>query len=258
MDLGLKGKVALVTGAGSPIGFGRMIAVTLAREGCDIIANDINLENAKQAAAQIEALGHKAIAIKADITNSAEVNDMVKAALKKFGRIDILVNNAGATAPTGPFVEQSEANWDKQINLNLKGGMICAKAVLPDMLKRKSGKIVNISSAGAKVCGPTSEVYSAAKLGVIAFTKCLAREVIASGINVNCVAPGLAKTNLSADHTPPDVLERVREQMLKEAPIGRYTTTQDIANMVAFLVSDVASDIVGQTISVDGGATMTS
>lgn len=255
MDLGLKGKVALVTGAGSPIGFGRTIALTLAEEGCDIIVNDINFEDAQKTAAEVEALGRKAIAIQADVTKSAEVNDMVKTALEKFGKIDILVNNAGATPPMIPFVEQNEADWDKSIDINLKSQLICAKVVLPQMLERKSGKIVNISSGGAKKCGPLGESYVAAKAGVIAFSKSLALEVIASGINVNCIAPGWAKTNLGKDNTPPEVRERINEIFLAETPIGRPTVPQDIANMVAFLASDVSSDAVGQTFSIDGGTT---
>lgn len=255
MDLGLKGKVALITGAGSSIGFGRAIAVTLAKEGCDIIANDKDLEGAEQAAAEVEALGCKALAFQADVTNSAEVNDMVKAALEKFGKIDILVNNAGATPPMIPFVEQNEADWDKSINLNLKSVLICSKAVLPDMLERKSGHIVNISSGGAIKCGPFGESYVAAKAGAIAFTRSLALEVIASGINVNCIAPGWAKTNLERDKLSPDELEHLWEFFLSGTPIGRPTTTQDIANMVVFLVSDVSSDVVGQTFRVDGGST---
>jgi 3-oxoacyl-[acyl-carrier protein] reductase len=255
MDLGLKNKVALVTGAGSPIGFGRAIALALAKEGCDIISNDINLEDAKQTVAAVKDLGRKAIAIKADVTKSIEVAEMIKTALKEFGRIDILVNNAGATPPMVPFIEQKEKDWDKCINVNLKSQMICAQAVLPNMLERKSGKIVNISSGGAKKCQPPGESYSAAKAGVIAFTRCLALEMIASGINVNAVAPGWALTNLGKENAPPpEVREKMIQMMLAETPIGRATVPQDIANMVTFLASDAASDIVGQTFGVDGGS----
>lgn len=255
MDLGLKGKVALVTGAGSPIGFGKAIALTLAKEGCDIICNDINLEDAKQTAGEVEALERRALAVKADVTKSAEVNDMVKTALEKFGKIDILVNNAGATPPHVPFVQQEEADWDKCINVNLKSQFICAKAVLPNMLERKSGKIVNISSGGAKICPPLGESYVAAKAGVIAFTKSLAVEVIPSGINVNSIAPGWAQTNLGKEYAPPpEAKEAMIKNLLAITPIGRATLPQDIADMVAFLASDAASDVVGQTIGVDGGS----
>jgi 3-oxoacyl-[acyl-carrier protein] reductase len=252
MDFDLKGKIALVTGAGSPIGFGRAIALTLAREGCDIIANDINFADASQAASEVQSLGRKAAAFKADVSRSAEVNDMVKAALEKFGRIDILVNNAGVISPQKPFVETTEAEWDIDININLKGVAICTKAVLPQMISRKSGKIINISSAGGKIGVANGAFYCAAKAAVMVFTRTLAREVSVLGINVNSVAPGPANTGLSRG-VPPDNLERFVAML----PLGRATTTQDIANMVAFLASDVSSDIVGQTFSVDGGLTMT-
>lgn len=251
MDLGLEGKVALVTGAGSPIGQGRAIALTLAREGCDIIANDINLEEAEQAAAEVKALGHKAIAIKADVSSSAEVNDMVKAALERFGKIDILVNNAGLISGREPFADKAEAKWDLDINVDFKGVLICSKAVLGHMISRKSGKIINISSAAGKIGGNANVVYGAAKAGVIGFTKGLAREVAASGINVNSVAPGLVLTRFSPLPTP-EALAAAAARI----PVGRATESQDIANMVAFLASDVASNIVGQTFSVDGGMTM--
>ena len=255
MDLGLKGKVAIITGAGSPIGFGRGIAVTLAKEGCYIVTCDINLETAKEAAAQIKDSGGEAIAVKADIVNSAEVNNMVKAVLDKFGKIDILVNNAGASFGFGPFVNQNESDWDKSININLKGPMICCQAVLPHMIERKSGKIINISSGGGKRGSPVGDAYAAAKAGVIIFTKSLANEVIRLGINVNCIAPGPGETNLGIEYTTPDVLKRRRELVEKEVPIGRPTSPQDIANMVSFLASDVSNDVVGQTFSVDGGST---
>lgn len=257
MDLGLKGKVALVTGAASPIGFGRAIAVTLAQEGCDVIVTDINLEGAQKIAAEVKSLGRQTLAIKTDITKSSEVNNMVKEALKKFGKIDILINNAGIVTSFKPFLEQDEADWDKILNVNLKGSMICARAVLPHMIGRKSGKIVNISSSGAKKCEPAGEAYCASKAGVIAFTKSLALEAIGSGINVNCIAPGAANTNLGVEFTTPELLESIRQHIAAETPAKRATTPQDIASMVAYLVSDVASDIVGQTFSVDGGITMT-
>jgi NAD(P)-dependent dehydrogenase (short-subunit alcohol dehydrogenase family) len=197
------------------------------------------------------------MAIEVDITNSSEVNNMVKEALRKFGKIDILINNAGIITSFKPFIEQSEADWDKLLNVNLKGGMICTKAVLPHMIGRKSGKIINISSAGAKKCSPNGEVYCATKAGVIAFTKSLAVDVIELGINVNCIAPGASNTNLGVECASPEFLKNILEGILTETPARRATTPQDVANMVAYLVSDVASDIVGQTFSVDGGLTMT-
>jgi NAD(P)-dependent dehydrogenase (short-subunit alcohol dehydrogenase family) len=251
MDLGLKGKVALVTGAGSQIGFGKGIAVTLAKEGCDVIVNDVNLEGAEQTAAEIQALGRKAMAVKANVSNSAEVNDMVKAAMAEFGRIDILVNNAGVSTVPKPFVETTEADWDRDINVNLKGVFICTKAVLPQMLERKSGKIINISSNGARTGKEYVTVYCAAKAGVMVFTKGMAAELASSGINVNAIAPGVGNTGFALQ-APPEFLE----QIVATVPLARFTTPQDIGSMAAYLASDVASDITGQTFSVDGGVTM--
>lgn len=249
MDLSLKGKVALVTGAGSQIGFGKAIAVTLAKEGCDIIACDKDLKGAEQTAAEIESSGRTAIAVKADITCSDEVNDMVKTSLAKFGRIDILVNNAGAITTPKPFVEKTEVEWDQDINVNLKGVMNCSKAVLSQMISRKSGKIINISSAGAKQAVPRTSSYSAAKAGVVGFTQVLAVEVAPMGIYVNSVAPGVGITNFGGGAPASDAVEKAKERI----PLKRMTTPQDIANMVTFLASDVSGNIVGQTIVLDGG-----
>ncbi len=251
MDLGLQDKVALVTGAGSQIGFGKAIALTLAREGCDVIVNDIDLDGAEKTSAAVKALGRKSVAIQADVTKKAEVQEMVERALAEFGRIDILVNNAGAITMAGPFLEQKEEDWDKDINLNLKGALLCAQAVLPGMMEHKYGKIVNISSSSAKVNHPVISVYTLAKGGINIFTRNLARMVIGSGITVNCVSPGWSLTNFVKGDK-----EEIKQRFLPETPIGRGTEPQDIANAVAFLASDVSEDIVGQVICVDGGSTM--
>jgi 3-oxoacyl-[acyl-carrier protein] reductase len=252
MELGLKGKVALITGAGSQIGMGKAIAVTLARAGCDVIVSDINLEGAKKTAAEIESIGCKAMAINADVTKNIEVNDMVKKAQEKFGKIDILVNTAGGTWPPKPFPETNEADWDAEINLNLKGALICTRAVIGQMLSRKSGKIVNFSSIAAKIGFPNGEAYCAAKAGIIGFTRSLALEVAPCGINVNCIVPGFVPTAFGGG-VPPDIAKKIEEGI----PVKRAGTPQDIANLVAFMVSDVSSYITGQTISIDGGQTMT-
>ena len=249
MELGLKDKVAIVTGAGSQIGYGRGIAMTLAKEGCNIIAVDIDLVGAKKTAAEVIASGRQALAVKADVSNNTEIDDMVKIALVKFSKIDILVNNAGASTPPKPFIEMTETELERDININLKGVLYCTRAVLNHMISQKSGKINNISSS--KVGGAGVAVYSAAKGGVMLFTKSLAAEVAKLGINVNSIAPGQGNTGFSLQ-VPPAFIERV----LTRIPLGRSTTPQDIGNMVAFLASDASSDVVGQIISVDGGLTM--
>jgi 3-oxoacyl-[acyl-carrier protein] reductase len=253
MELGLKGRVALITGAGSQIGFGKGIAMALTREGCDIIVNDIDLEGAKRTAAEIEASGCRVIALRADVASSVEVNDMVRTALEQLGRIDILVNNAGVSNQPKPFIEMTEEEWDLNINTNLRGVLNCTRAVLPHMLARKSGKIINISSGVGKTGMPNGAVYAASKAGVIAFSYSLAKELISSGIYVNNIAPGIGDTNfLRSSNVPANFLEYA----LKAVPLGRATTPEDIGIMVSFLASDVSSDIVGQTFSVDGGALM--
>lgn len=250
MELGLEGKVALVTGAGSPVGFGRGIALILAGYGCDVIVNDIDQAGVEKTAKEIEQLGRKALAAKADVTKVAEVKEMVKKALDTCGRIDILVNNAGrATAPT-PFVDTPEENWEIVINLNIYGVFHCTKAVLPQMIQRKSGKVVNIAS-GAGLSGmPRCVHYGASKAAVIAFTRGLSKEVIGSGINVNAVAPGIGDTNfLRTGNFPEGELERA----VSTVPTRRPTTPEDVGNIVAYLASDLAKQIVGQTFLVDGG-----
>jgi NAD(P)-dependent dehydrogenase (short-subunit alcohol dehydrogenase family) len=250
MDLGLKGKIALVTGAGSQIGFGKAIALTLAKDGCDIIVNDINLEGAKQTVAEVEKLGRKAIAIKADITKSIEVKEMVKSVQDRFGRIDILVNNAGGCTPPKPFMQTTEEEWEFDINVNLRGVLNCTRAVLTGMIERKYGKIVNLISGAGINGGMLTAVYSAAKGGILAFSMAIAKEVAPLGINVNCVSPGPAMTGF-AKNAPPGMLE----SFAKSIPIGRLTEPQDVANSVAFLASDAAADIVGQTLIVTGNVT---
>jgi 3-oxoacyl-[acyl-carrier protein] reductase len=249
MDLGLKNKVALVTGAGSQKGFGKAIALTLAKEGCDVIAADIDLAGARQTASEIEAAGRKALAVKADISNSSEVNEAVKSALAKFKRIDILVNNAGAITPLKNLVDKTEAEYTRDIDLNLKGTVNCTKAVLPGMLANKNGKIINIASIGYRKGMAHAVTYNAAKAGVVGFTQSLAVEVAPSGINVNGIAPGLGLTNFGGGAPPPDMVKAAMARI----PVRRTTQPQDIANAVAFLASDIAGDIAGQILSVDGG-----
>ena len=256
MDLGLKDKVSLVTGGGSQTGFGKGIALTLAQEGCDVIIIDKDREGAKKTASEVAFTGRKAVAFQVDVTESNEVHKAVKSALDEFGRIDILVNNAGASTPPKAFIDKTEDEWEPDIDLNLRAVLICTKAVLPQMLERKRGWIINISSGVGTMGLANSSIYSAAKAGVMAFTKALAKEVIGQGVNVNSVSPGLGDTGflrssnvLKTAETPPEFIKHVSADI----PVGRMTTPQDIGNMVAFLASEVASDIVGQVFDVDGG-----
>jgi NAD(P)-dependent dehydrogenase (short-subunit alcohol dehydrogenase family) len=253
MDLKLTDKVALITGTGSQIGFGKGIALTLAREGCDIISVDIDLEGAEKTAAEVRALGRKAMAIKADITKKAEVDNAVGKALAEFGRIDILVNNAGRASGVRPFVTTTEEQWDTDIDVNLKGTLYFIHAVLPHMLERKYGKVVNFSThaahqpTGLAGAGP----YVAAKAGVVMLSKTLASEVGPQGININIIAPGPGATDFHrASGAPPQMVELV-ESLAKE---GLATTPEDVANTVAFLVSDVAKKLSGQVIEVFAAA----
>lgn len=252
MDLGLKGKVAIVTGAGGQIGFGRGIALALAKEGCSLfITYNKNAEGAKKTIEEIKALGSHAIAVKTDVRNYAEVKEMVKTVLKTFNNIDILVNNAGGNATMVPFIETTPADWDQDINLNLKGTLNCTKEVLENMVPRKKGKIVNISSMHARTGGFNVCVYESAKAGVIAFTKGLALEVASLGINVNCVAPGVGLTGL----TEKGGIEKI-QGFVQMVPLRKQTTPIDVANAVAYFASEISSDVTGQTLAVDGGLTM--
>jgi NAD(P)-dependent dehydrogenase (short-subunit alcohol dehydrogenase family) len=241
MDLRLKGKIALVTGPASPTGYGRSIAITLAGEGCDLALADIDFEGAEKTAAEVRKLGCRAMAIKVNVANRAEVESMVKTVLEKFGRIDILVNNAGTSSKLKPFVEMSRSDWDLDIGVNLFGQMNVAQAVLPGMLSRKYGRIIN-TSGGQGI--PNISVYGAAKAGVEAFTHALAMEVGASGVVVNGVAPGLGRTGLTGN-APPEFLEA----HARSSALGRLCTPEDVAPVVAFLASDVCSYMAGQFIT---------
>ena len=250
MELNLIGKVALVTGGSSQKGFGKGICLALARNGCDIIVNDIDKEGAEKTAAEIRVLGHQAIAIKADITKVLDVNAMVAEALKKFGKIDILVNNAGRTTAPMPFVDTPEKNWEIVFSLNVFGVFNCTKAVLPQMLQRKYGKIINIASGAGFSGSPRFIHYGASKAAVMAFTRGLAKETVASGLNVNAIAPGLGDTNFLTTGGFP---ENEFNKAVTTVPTGRSTTPEEVGNLVSYLASDLACNIVGQTYVIDGG-----
>ncbi len=248
MELGLKGKIALVTGAGSQIGFGKAIALQLAKEGCDVVVSDLDLEGAKKTSAEVEKLGQKSMAIKSDATKIADWEAMVKQIMDKFGRIDILVNNAGGCTPPQPFLKMNEKDYEFDINVNLTSTRHGMKVVLPIMIKQHYGKIVNITSGAGITGGMFTANYSAAKGGIIAISKCVANEAAPENININCVSPGVSNTGF-AKNAPPGMIDNFH----KTVPLRRLTTPQDIANAVTFLASEAASDITGQVLPVSGG-----
>jgi 3-oxoacyl-[acyl-carrier protein] reductase len=244
----LKGRIALITGSGQ--GIGKQIALELAKRGATIVTNDITGCCADDSLEEIRALGGDGLAFTADVSNAEQVENMVKAALDQYGQIDILVNNAGTTRDN-LIVRMAEDDWDLIQRVNLKSAWLCSKAVTRSMMRRKYGRIVNMSSASGLMGQMGQTNYSASKAGMIGLTKALAREVASRGITVNAVAPGFIKTALT-DKMPQDILE----SLLAYIPAGRVGTVQDVAYAVAFLVSDEASYITGQVISVDGGLVM--
>ena len=236
MDLKLKDKVALVTGTGSQIGYGKGVALTLAQEGCDIISADIDLEGARQTAAAVEALGRRALAVKVDVRDRAEVDDMVRKVLDKFGRIDILINNTGISGEWKPFVEMTREDWDYDIEGNFYGQMNVAHAVLPHMIERKRGRIIN-TSGGQGI--PGISMYGAAKGAIVQWTRALAKEVAPYGVIVSVYSPGFGATNLTAND-PRDM-----ESIARESPLGRLCTPEDVGPLVAFMASELSDYFAG-------------
>lgn len=245
----LEDGTALVTGAGR--GIGRVIALVLAREGANVAVNDIDAKSAEETANEIRAMGRKALAIEADVSNSKEVNGMVEAVIRAFEKIDILVNNAGIFSST-PLDNVAEDEWDKVMKINLKGVFLCSKAVMKYMKKQRSGRIVNIASLAAKIGGIFAGVnYAASKAGVICLTKSFAENLASYGINVNAVAPGVIETDMTKNWP-----EEVKQSFLKQIPFGRFGTAGEVAETVLFLASDGANYITGETIDVNGGILM--
>ncbi len=245
----LGGKVALVTGASR--GIGRAIALRLAQEGAAVALNYAgNVKAAEAVQQEIEGAGGKAILVQADVADGEAVKAMIGKVTEAFGSIDILVNNAGITRD-GLLLRMKEADWDAVINTNLKGIFHCTKLVSKLMMKKRSGRIVNMASVVGITGNAGQANYAAAKAGVIGFSKSIAKELASRGITVNMVAPGYIETDMTA--VLPD---KVREAMTTTVPLGRGGKPEDVANAVLFLVSDEASYITGQVLHVDGGMVM--
>jgi len=243
----LDGKIAIVTGGGQ--GIGQAIARKLAAEGATVVVTDVDEANATATANALPG----AVAIRADVTDRQGVQAMAERVAGQFGRIDVLVNNAGWDKAS-PFVDSEPADWDRVIAINLYGVLHTCKAVLPIMAAQGSGSVVNLASDAGRVGSSGEAVYSAAKGGVIAFTKAIAREVARHGVNANAVCPGPTDTALFASMGGDN--PKLREALTKAIPFRRLAQPADLANVVAFLASDEASYVTGQTVSVSGGLTM--
>jgi 2-hydroxycyclohexanecarboxyl-CoA dehydrogenase len=241
----LNDKIAIVTGAGQ--GIGKAIAGKFATEGAVVVATDLDEARVKDTAAALAG----AVAIRADVTDRRDVQTMVDRVVQRFGRIDVLVNNAGWDKAS-PFVDSDPADWDRAIAVNLYGVLHTCKAALPIMAEQGSGAVVNLGSDAGRVGSSGEAVYSAAKGGIIAFTKSLAREMARHQVRVNCVCPGPTDTALFASFAGP----KLREALTRAIPFRRLGQPADVANVVAFLASDEASFVTGQTVSVSGGLTM--
>lgn len=244
----LPGKVALVTGASR--GIGRAIALALAAEGAKVAVNYATSSSAADAVvAEITAAGGEACAIGADVSQPDQVDNLIAAVTNKWGQIDVLVNNAGITRDT-LLLRMKLEDWQTVIDLNLTGVFLCCRAVSKIMLKQKSGRIINITSVSGLMGNPGQANYSAAKAGVIGFTKTLAKEFASRGITVNAVAPGFIATDMTKDL-------KGAEEVLKFIPLGRFGQAEEVAGMVRFLAADpAAAYITGQVMNVDGGMVM--
>ena len=246
--MNLSNRVAIVTGSGQ--GIGREIALLLAERGANVVISDVNEATARAVAAEIESKNVKSIAVTTNVTVSAEVNKLVEQALSSFGHIDILVNNAGITKDN-LLMRMSEADWDLVLNINLKGAFLCTQAVIRHMMKQRWGRIVNIASVVGVIGNAGQANYSASKAGLIGLTKSTAREIASRGITVNAVAPGFIDTGMTQKLT-----ENVKQEFLKQIPVGYFGLPKDVANAVAFLASEEAHYITGQVLNVNGGLAM--
>ncbi|WP_202079888.1 3-oxoacyl-[acyl-carrier-protein] reductase [Caldalkalibacillus salinus] len=247
--MNLKGQVALITGGAR--GIGRAITLELAKSGADVAINYAGSEAAAQElAAEVEKLGQKAITVQANVADGDTVKAMVKKVVDHFGQLDILINNAGITKDN-LLMRMKDDEWDDVLDVNLKGVYNCIKGVSRQMMKQRSGRIVNISSVVGVLGNPGQANYVAAKAGVIGLTKTVAREFSSRNITVNAVAPGFIETDMTAE-----LGDDVREGLMSQIPLNRLGQPEEVAKVVRFLVSDDAAYMTGQTLHVDGGMVM--
>jgi 3-oxoacyl-[acyl-carrier protein] reductase len=244
----LMGKTALITGAGR--GIGKEIARALGKSGANIIISDIAADFANQAASELNGAGIKTLAVVGDISKAEDVETLFKTANETFGGVDILVNNAGITRDN-LLARMDEKDWDLVLSVNLKGAFLCTKAASRGMMKKRYGRIVNISSVVGIMGNAGQANYSASKAGLIGLTKSAAKELASRNITVNAVAPGYIATDMTQN-----LPEEAKAKILQSVPLGRPGTPEDIAGVVLFLVSDAASYITGQVIHIDGGMLM--
>jgi len=250
--LDLTGKVALVTGSSS--GIGAATAVVLAGLGADVaVCYHRNREGAEKVTGEISSTGGKAVAVRADVRHADQIHSMLARATENLGPIDILVNNAGSLIERQAMLGMTEKRWNEVIQLNLTSAMLCSQAVAPSMIERKSGAIVNVVSiAGRTGGGPGAGAYSAAKGGLITLTKSLAKELAPHGVRVNAISPGVIDTPFHEVFSTPEMIR----SFVATIPLGRMGTPIECAKVIAFLASDAASYVIGETIEVNGGQLM--
>ncbi|MGE0683758.1 MAG: 3-oxoacyl-[acyl-carrier-protein] reductase [Candidatus Binatia bacterium] len=249
MSAGLQGQVALVTGASR--GIGRAIAERLAREGALVLVNYVQQQAAaEETCTAIAASGGQAAPCRFDIANGAEVTTAIQEAVERYGKIDVLVNNAGLSIDN-LLLRLKEEEWDRVINVNLKGAFLCTKAVVRSMLKQKGGRIINLTSVVAQTGNAGQSAYTTAKAGLIGFTKTMAKELASRSITVNAVAPGFIETDMTGS-----LPDQVKSGYLSLIPAGRWGTTAEVAELVTFLAGPLAGYITGQVINVNGGMYM--
>jgi len=244
----LNGKIAVVTGASR--GIGRAIVLSLAGQGAKVVASARNVEALQALVAEIEILGGEALALPGDVAVAADADQLIEAAVARFGRVDILVNNAGITRD-GLLLRMKDEDWDAVLDTNLKGAFLCTRAAAKVMSKQKVGRIINISSVVGEMGNPGQANYCASKAGMLGLTKSVARELARRNVTVNAITPGFIVTDMT-DALP----EKAKAELESQIPLGRLGNTDDITHAVLFLASDQAAYITGQTLGVNGGMYM--